>query len=98
MRKLQVEESISQCSKILKFGGVLLGQGVPERPNKILVGECKIGQGYRVRQRGPCLLLLLKTNRQSNMRVIFVDQKVHLNSPMSLLSVFVDHRLEMTIV
>ncbi|EYC26565.1 hypothetical protein Y032_0010g1222 [Ancylostoma ceylanicum] len=43
-----VEESISQCSKILKVGGVLLGQGVPKRPNKVLVGECKIGRGYRV--------------------------------------------------
>ncbi|EYB86205.1 hypothetical protein Y032_0283g1313 [Ancylostoma ceylanicum] len=82
-----VEESITQCSKILKFGGVLLGEGVPER-----------GQGYRVWQRGPCLLLLLRTSRQIHMRVIFVDQKMHLDSPMSLLSVYADHRLELTIV
>ncbi|EYC08599.1 hypothetical protein Y032_0065g3638 [Ancylostoma ceylanicum] len=27
--------SISQCSKILKVDGVLFGEGVPERPNKI---------------------------------------------------------------
>ncbi|EYC05372.1 hypothetical protein Y032_0082g1542 [Ancylostoma ceylanicum] len=46
IKKPQVEESISQCLKILKVGGVLLGQEVPERPNKMLVGECKIGQGY----------------------------------------------------
>ncbi|EYC08600.1 hypothetical protein Y032_0065g3638 [Ancylostoma ceylanicum] len=28
--------SISQCSKILKVDGVLFGEGVPERPNKII--------------------------------------------------------------
>ncbi|EYC34343.1 hypothetical protein Y032_0001g370 [Ancylostoma ceylanicum] len=69
-------------------GRALLGQGVPEQPNKVLVGECKIGQGYRVWQRSPCLLLLLRMSQQSHMRVISVHQNVHFDTSVSLFSVF----------
>ena len=97
IKKPQVEEFISQCSKILKVGGVLLGQGVPERPNKLLVGECKIWQRYRVWQRTPCLLLLLRRSRQSHMGVIFVHQNVHFDKSMSLFSIFAGHCPELII-
>ncbi|EYC30784.1 hypothetical protein Y032_0004g1769 [Ancylostoma ceylanicum] len=98
MRKLQVEESISQWLKIVKVGGALVGQGMLERPNKVLVEECKIGQGWKVWQRSLFLFLLLRTNRQSHTRLIFVDQKVHFDSSMSLLSVFACDDSELTIV
>ncbi|EYB86074.1 hypothetical protein Y032_0286g1407 [Ancylostoma ceylanicum] len=97
IRKLQVEESISQCSKILKVDGVLLGQGVPERFNKELIVEVKIGRGYRVWQRSPCLLLLLRMCRQSHMRVIFVHHNVHFDKSMSLFPIFAGHCPELII-
>ncbi|EYC28770.1 hypothetical protein Y032_0007g3414 [Ancylostoma ceylanicum] len=59
---------------------------MPERPSEVLAGECKIGQGWIVWQCGPCLLLPVKTNRQSHMRVIFVN--VHSDTLMSLFSIF----------
>ncbi|EYB86878.1 hypothetical protein Y032_0272g950 [Ancylostoma ceylanicum] len=57
----------------------------------MLVGECKIGQWYRVWQSSPCLLPLLRMSRQSKMGVIFVHQKVHFDKSMSLFSIFGGH-------
>ncbi|EYC18439.1 hypothetical protein Y032_0027g1518 [Ancylostoma ceylanicum] len=63
----------------------------------MFVGECKIGQGYRVWQSSPCLLLLLRMSRQSHVRVIFVHQNVHVDKSMSLFPIFVCHCPELII-